>query len=162
MNYLEPTENLKYCNDAIALKEKIEDDFLTLGEYLHNIKEHSLFEPQWSSFIEFCFELKMSQNTINKLIQIYKVFVLDYGIGRNQITNAGVSLVTDILPVINTKKDALKWLGKASLLTRQDLRRELIEHKTGVDMTKCKHEDTYVVEICRDCGERKQINNETR
>ena len=153
----ELTDGLKYCNDALALRESIEDDFLVLGEHLYNIKEHNLFEPQWSSFIEFCFELRMSQNNINKLMQIYKTFILEYGFERKQITTAGVSLLSDVLPAIENKKDATKWLAKASLLTRQDLRKELIEHKTGIDMRKCKHKDTYTVEICRTCGERKQI-----
>lgn len=151
-----PNENLKYCNDALALRESIETDFLTLGEYLHNIKEHNLFEPQWSSFLEFCFELRMSQNNINKLIQIHKTFVLDYKLERKQIANAGVSLLTDILPAIQNKKDAVKWLDKATLLTRNDLRKELLECKTGVSMTKCRHKNSYLISICRDCGQRTQ------
>lgn len=152
-----PTDNLKYCEEALALRESIEDDFLLLGESLYNIREHNLFEPQWSSFVEFCFELRMTQASINRLIQIHKVFVLDYELPRKEITHAGVSNLFDVLSSIQNKKDAQKWLAKATLLTRQDLRKELTEHKTGIDMRKCKHKNTYVVEICKDCGERKQI-----
>ena len=152
-----PTDNLKYCNDALSLRESIENDFLSLGEYLYNIKEHNLFEPQWSSFVEFCFELRMSQSSINKLIQLHKTFILDYQLPKAEITRAGASNLFDVLSSINNKKDAQKWLTKATLLTRQDLRKELTEHKTGIDMRNCKHKDTYHIEVCRDCGERKQI-----
>lgn len=156
MNHL-PADNLKYCNDALALRESIENDFLVLGEYLYNIREHNLFEPQWSSFVEFCFELRMSQSNINRLIQIHERFVLEYGFKREEITRAGASLLSDIMPAISTRKQAVKWLEKATLLTRQDLRKELTEFKTGIQMKDCKHKDTYTVEICRNCGERKQI-----
>lgn len=151
------TDNLKYCQDAIEMKKNIEGGFVDLGEYLYNIKEHNLYEPQWSSFLEFCYELRMSQNVINKLIQVYKMFILDYGLKKEELTTAGVSLIYDVLPAIRSKKDAQHWLAQASLLTRSDLRKELTEHKTGVPMAKCKHKDTYHIEICRDCGDRKQI-----
>jgi hypothetical protein len=160
MNHdITPTDNLKYCNDALALREDIEVNFLLLGEYLYNIKEHRLYEPQWSDWIEYCFETRISQNNINKLIQIHKTFILEYGFERKQIATAGVSLLSDVLPAIQNKKDATEWLKKATLLTRQDLRKELTEHRTGIDMAKCKHKDTYTIEICRTCGQRHEVHD---
>src|SRR3990167_4559410 len=128
-----PTDNLKYCNDALTLRESIENDFLVLAEHLHNIKEHHLYEPQWSSFVEFCFELRMSQGSIDRLIQVHKTFILQYNLPRQEITHAGVGNLFEVLSSIHTKKDAQKWLTKATTLTRQDLRKELTEHKTGID-----------------------------
>jgi len=154
------TDNLKYCNEAIELKQNIERDFLSLGEYLYNIKEHNLFEPQWSSFLEFCDELKMTPSNAYRLIKIFKVFVLDYNIEKKLISDASVSSLMEIVPIIQTKKEALGWLKKSTLLTRQDLRKELTEHKNGVDMIKCLHKNVYQIEICRDCGERHQIGIE--
>ncbi len=151
-----PVENIKYCNDALALRNKIEDDFLLFGEYLYNIREHRLYEPQWSSFVEFCFELRMTQSSINRLIQLHKVFVLDYGLSKKSITHAGVSNLFDVMAVIKNKEDAKEWLAKAEILTRGDLRRELMEHKTGVDIAKCRHKDYYLLKICRGCGDRMQ------
>ncbi len=156
MTYLKQTDNLEYCNNALNLRESIENDFLVLGEHLYNIREHNLFEPQWSSFVEFCFELRMSQSNINRLIQIHEKFILEYGFQRKEITRAGASLLSDILPAITSKQEATEWLEKATLLTRSDLRKELTEFKTGIQMKHCKHKDTYLVEICRKCGERKQ------
>lgn len=151
-------QKLSYCNKALEIKNDLECRFILLGEYLYNIKEHSLFEPQWSSFQEFCMELKMSTNTINKLMQVYKVFVLNYNIPMDTLATAGgFSLIADTLPAIHSREDAMEWLGKTTVLTREDMRKELKEKKTGILMSECKHSNTYTVTVCRDCGETKQI-----
>lgn len=147
-------KHLKYCNDAIDLKNRLETDFLVLGELLYEIREKSLWEPNWQSWEEFSWELKMSANTINKLIQIYKTLILGYGFTKEQIANAGGwTLVAEVLPRIASKKDALKWLHNAQTLTRADLRKTIKEEKTGVSMTTCTHQTTRLVEICTGCGE---------
>lgn len=149
---------LGYCEKALELKKDIEENFLLLGEYLYNIKEHQMYTPQWSSFDEYIDELKMSTSNVNRLIQIHKTFVLDYGFSSQEIITAGgSSSLGDILPVITSRKTAEKWMTLSGTLTRKDLRNELIEAKTGVLQTSCGHKNTYTVEICRDCGERKQI-----
>lgn len=154
-----PVENLKYCNETLELKATIEGGFLTLAEHLYNIKTHNLFEPQWSSFLEFCDELRMSQNNINKLIQIHEKFVLEYGIDKEQIKTAGGwSTLQEILPMVSSKKLAVKWLESASLLSRADLRKNIIEEKTGIDMRNCFCDtDYYIIKICRKCGKRISI-----
>lgn len=153
------TDNLQYCQDALALKKNIEVDFLSLGEYLYNIKEHNLFDPQWGSFLEFCDELKMSQNTVNKLIQIHETFILGYGFSVDQIsTVGGWGALQEILPMVKSKKDAVRWLKEASLLTSSDLRKNIREEKTGVDMARCRHKDSYIIRICRTCGDRMQLD----
>lgn len=129
-----------------------------LGEELYNIKEKMLWEGVYGSWEEFTVELKMSNNTINKLMQIYKTLVLSYGLSNEQITTAGGwSVVADVLPMITSKKDALKWLNQAQSLTRADLRKEIKESKTGIVMTQCSHKNTYKIEVCKDCGERYQV-----
>lgn len=144
-----------YCNRAISLKNALERDFMLLAEHLYKIKEYELWRANWGSWIEYTWELKMSATTIKQLIQVYKTFVVDYGITKEQLgTAGGLSHVADTLPVIKNKKDALRWLVKAQTLTRADLRKELTEAKTGIPMASCKHSETYTVEICKHCGER--------
>lgn len=152
--------NFDYCNEAIDLKNKLEGSFLELGARLYQIKENSLYEPNWASWVEFTWELKMSDNTINKLIQIYKTLILGYGFNNQQILNAGGwTVVADVLPMITSKKDALRWLNLASTLTRTDLRKEIKEAKTGIDMGDCKHINTrrIMIEICNICGQKHEI-----
>lgn len=151
-------QKLDYCNKAIKLKNDLEGGFIALGEYLHNIKENSLWEASWGSWDEFTWELKMSQNMINKLVQIYRTFVLEYGMTQEQISTAGGwSVVADVLPMVTSKKEALHWLNKAQSLTRADLRKEMQEEKTGIIMSTCSHPETYTIEICKVCGDRKRV-----
>lgn len=151
------TDNLKYCNDTLDLKKEIEGNFIYLAERLHTIKQHNLFEPQWSSFLEFCFEMRISQNMANKLMQIYEVFILGYGFKPEEITTVGGwGTLQEILPMVKTKKDAVHWMKEASILTVSDLRKNIREERTGIDMAKCKHSNSYVVRICKDCGDKIQ------
>jgi hypothetical protein len=152
-------QKLDYCTSALKLKNDLEGGFLKLGEYLYNIKENNLWEASWGSWLEFTWELKMSMNVINKLMQIHRELVLGYAVNPEYIQNAGGwSVVSECLPVIKSKPDALKWLNHAQGLTRQDLRREIKEQQTGIPQASCHHHNIYTIEICQDCGQRvKQI-----
>ncbi len=151
-------KNLDFCNRALELKTALESNFLVLGEYLYQIKEGCLYEPNWQSWQEFSWELKMSENSINKLMQIYKTLILGYGFTHQQILTAGGwSMVAEVLPMITSKKDALKWLTAASNLTRGDLRKEIKEAKTGLPMAACSHKNTFTMRVCRDCGEKHEV-----
>lgn len=151
-------QNLKYCTDTINLKKEIEQSFLTLGEHLYNIKRDEMFLPQWSSWDEYVTEIKMSLNMANKLIQIYETFILEYKFAPEDITTAGGwTVVAEILPVIENRDDAENWLNMASELTRDDLRKEVKEAKSGVEMATCAHADTYIIRICRCCGNKEEI-----
>lgn len=141
------------CQRAIALKNDLENGFLVLAEQLYKIKENSLWRGVYASWEDFGTELKMSRNSINKLVQIYGTFVVSYGIDLQRIKNAGgFSLVADILPAVHSKKDAEHWLGLVETLTRSDLRKELKEAKTGVSESACDHKKCNRFDVCEDCG----------
>lgn len=145
-----------YCNSALKLKNDLETGFIVLGEYLHNIYVNNLWQASYSSWEEYTWELKMSSNHINKLMQIYRTLVLSYGLkAEHIITAGGWSVVADLLPMIGSKKDALKWLNKAQLLTRSDLRKEMKEAKTGVLIGSCSHDKWTEVTLCQceNCGD---------
>lgn len=147
------SKNLKYCENALDLKKSLEESYLKLGEYLYEIKDKEMYLPQWSSWEVFTMELKMSQNAINKMVQIYTKLVLEYSIApADIITAGGWTVIAELLPVIDSKKDAVEWLEKAQELTREDLRTEVKEARTGVPQQHCKHKNTYTIVVCRDCG----------
>lgn len=151
-------QNLDYCQKALDLKSEIEGNFIFLAEYLYHIKENQMYEPQWSSFDEFCMELKMSSSNVFKLIQVYKTFILGYGFtSKDMITAGGISSIADILPMVTSRKTAEHWLGLTATLTRADLRKELVEARTGIPQMACLHANTYVVSVCRDCGDKYEI-----
>lgn len=158
MKEISETKKNEYCNGAIKLKIDIERDFIVLGEMLYRIKKEQMFEAGWSSWEEFEMELKLSSATISKIIRIYEIFCLRYSFTAKVLAEAGGwSSIAEVLPVINedtTRKRAEELLDICTTQSRTDVRRTIQEAKTGVDMTKCKHLDTYTLQICRDCGER--------
>lgn len=149
-------QNLEYVEETKGLKEAIEGRFIELGKRLKRIRDERLFEPQYHSFDEWLPEMKMSQPTISKLINIYDRFVTEYGISEQQLLKAGGwTVIAEILPVSKTKEDAKEWIEKAENLTRTDLRAEIKEHKTGKKEKKrkdCEHRKAYDQRVCPSCG----------
>jgi hypothetical protein len=153
--------NLDFCQHTIALKENIERTFIELGRRLFKIREERLYEPFYDSFNVYCDELKLSQSTISKLVNIYKKFILEYGFTAKQLMKAGGwGVMAEALPVIKSKADARDFLEKAETLTLRDMRKEVLEKKTGMDQRTCKHKDDfYVLQICRVCGDRQTLED---
>lgn len=148
-------ENLDFCRETIALKSNLERTYLELGRRLFKIREQRLFEPYYDSFNEYCMELKLSHSTVNKLVNIYKKFILEFGFSPMRLMRAGGwTVVAETLPVVRTKADADEFLEKAERLSLADMRRELKEKKLGIDQRKCEHKDIYDLRICRTCGSR--------
>lgn len=152
-------QKLNVCTEALKLKKNIEMNFIVLGEYLLKIREEKMYEGQWDSFGEFLEEMHLSEPTANKIINIFKTFVLQYNVPRKEIADAGGwTKLYVTLPLVKSKKDALHWIEQSSVLSIRDLSKEVKERETGIEMRKCKHADTYTIRICRDCGDREQVH----
>jgi hypothetical protein len=150
-------KNYNYCEETISLKKTIESSFLEMGKRLRDIRDKRLYEPQWTSFPEYLAEMKLSESQASKLINIYNKFVLEYQFTTEEILQTGGwAVLAEVLPVIRDKESATEWLEKAKNLTMQDLRIEVKERKTGKSMDGCKHENTYTITICRDCGNKQR------
>lgn len=148
-----------YCQDTIGLIKQIQGGFIDLASRLHKIKTEQLWEGGFSSWDEFCEETKLSYSTIQKLIQIYDVFILRYGFGIARIASVGGwSILAEGLPIIKSKSDAEAFLDDAEVLSLRDIRKNVTARKKGLSVTHiCKHLNTYKIEICRDCGERHEV-----
>lgn len=151
------TQKYDYCQQAIAIKKHTEVGFVALAGHLYHIREDSLWNVTYSSFQEFSDELKMSQSTISKLINIYKKFVIEYGFTDDELSKSGGwSILAETLPLISSRSHAEHWLELSTTLTASDLRKEVLEAKNGITSTSttttCEHPDLYITEICPDCG----------
>lgn len=147
----------KYCEDTLKLKDVIENSFLMLGERLKKIKDEDMFKPQWDSWDEYLEEMKMSQATASKLINIYSKFVLEYGISTDiLLESGGWSTLAELLPYAKSKEDANELIHEAGILTRKDLRVKLNERKSGIAQEECLHE-FYELRICRKCQLKEKI-----
>lgn len=143
------------CNEALALKDKIEASFIHLGKYLYEIKSARLFEAGWESWGEFLMDMKMSEAMASKLITIYQVFVLDFKIKTDLIAEAGGwTVVYDLIPLAKDKESALKWLRLAKDMTRMDIKKEAALGKGEKEPEDCDHE------WCKMCGKCKMKYDE--
>lgn len=146
--------NTEFCAATLELKNSIEVSFLELGKRLLNIRDERLFEPNWESFPSYLQEMKMTEATASRLINIYAKFVLEYELAPAKVAEAGGwATLSELLPVIKrgTKEEAVAWLNKASTLTKDDLRKEVKEAMSGIEMAKCKHEETLLFKRCVTC-----------
>ena len=157
-----PAARVGFCNATIAFKGKIEHDFLELGRRLMMIRDEKLYADQWETFEDFIVDLKnISEATASKLINIYRVFVIEYKIPVKRLVSAGGwTMIAEIIPLIKNKADATQWLHKATELTRTDLRREITEAKTGVSMAECTHphDQQVYLRVCLACGIKERVN----
>lgn len=155
-------KNYQFCQSTIENMNRIESDFMARAADLYQIRALRMFLPSWDSFEEFCMELKgIKYKSVMKLIGIHEKFVLSYKISPARISKAGGwTTVAEVLPVVKDKKDAEKWLNLAENQSREHLRQTVKERKTGVDMTKCKHKNSYIIRVCPDCGSKERVYEE--
>ncbi len=148
---------LDFCSHTIAFKHFIETQWLEFAGQLKEIRDRELYKGRWDSFEDFIADptMALDKGTASKMITIFERFILEYKISNFKIAQVGGwSKVAEILPVVKDKKSAEQWLSNATSLSKSDLRKEVKEEKTGIQMSKCKHEDYYIVKICRRCGDK--------
>lgn len=150
--------NYGYCKETLTFKVKLEEGYLVLAERLKKIRDERLFAQGWEYFGDFLEEMHMSETTASKMINIYEKFVLEWKFSSEDLLQAGGwSSIAETLPIVKTREDAEDALLQAGTLTRGDLRKYVTEKKTGKPMDLCLHEDSYNINICRSCGERRAI-----
>ncbi len=149
------SENLNFCEETISKKHLIEVSWIELCARLKEIRDKGLWEGRWDSFEDFLHDPQMSLDkaSASKMITIHEKFVIEYKMSPARIANAGGwSKIAEILPAVKDKESAEEWIDKSASLSKSDLRKEVKEEKTGIEMSKCEHKDTYIIRVCRDCG----------
>lgn len=151
-------QNFNYCQETLVLKETIEGSFLELADRIMRIRNGRLFEPQWTSFSEYCSEMDMKESTASRLINILERYVLTKWKTHADIVKiGGWTVAAELLPLIKTREDADKWFALAEVHSREDLRRDKKEALTGIVQTECKHPNSFKVLVCPDCLDRQRI-----
>lgn len=145
-----------YCEETIKIKGDIEKGYMVLCARLHKIKEERLYEASYSSWSLFLDELKIDRATAERMVKIYDTFVVRYGISPAKIEGAGGwSVVAELLPISNSKEEAEEALDYATGALKKDVRIFVHSKRYGKDTEKmCRHPNTYLVRICRDCADR--------
>lgn len=144
--------NKKFCDDVMGLKKNIEISFLEIGKRLKVIRDDEKFRPYWETFDDYLIEMRMTKGTASKLINIYEKFVLEFKMAVPLLAEVGWSPLSEILPVVKTKKDAVHWVKVATDNPLRELRDEIREKRTGIDQSKCRHKEGWVtIRICKVC-----------
>lgn len=148
-------KNFNYCMDTLHAYCKLNIEYFYIAEKLQKIQNERLYEPQWSTFWEYCMEMRaMSLDTIKKLMAVHRKYVVEYKISPEKMDKIGWTVLGEALPLIKSKEQAMKLIESPE--TRQHIKKTIKEMKTGIKMDECKHEDSYLVRICRTCGDRWQ------
>lgn len=146
-------KNHNFCTDTIELCAKINTGFIILAERLYKIREERLFEPYWDSFYEFVLDMNaVSMGTVSRLLKVYQKYCIDLNMKPKTISKGEWSILYTAIPVVKSKDDALFYIETPN--TRQAILAEIKEKKTGIPQASCDHEDSYLIRICRKCGDR--------
>lgn len=125
---LTPEERFK----AIGLiKDRLEEDFVALGELLSEMKRMRTFKIKgYKNFKEFieC-EYNMSNTLASKLIAIYDIYIKDMNIDTETVKEIGMDRLSLIKPLIkDTSYDVQEeWVKQAEELSHQDLKEKIKE-----------------------------------
>lgn len=141
----------KYLDDTLALRQNLEEGFISLGERFKKIRDERLYEGVYDSFKEFLDEARTSEATASKLITIYEKLVEGYNFPRERLAMIGWSSAYEIAKYSKTKKEAGELISIGSGARRSDLQDEIRERKTGCSEHQFNGE-RLVLKRCITCG----------
>ncbi|MGC9361320.1 MAG: hypothetical protein ACP5F3_00150 [Candidatus Syntrophosphaera sp.] len=119
---------------AVAnLKEKLEDNFITLGQLLSEIKRSKIFRmkgyEKFKDFVES--EYSLSSSLAGKLVQVFDVFIEEMDLDEGTVKDIGFDRLQMIRPIVHKADwdERDEWVEKASKLPTKDLRDHIKEIK---------------------------------
>jgi len=112
-----------------ALKKRLEDDFIALGNLLSEIKRTKAFRLRgYKSFKDFVEgEYSMAGGFAARLINIHDLFVDELDIPEADLTRIGMDKLAMIRPMVKDcpYEETEQWVEKAQQLTASELREEI-------------------------------------
>lgn len=120
--------------EAISnLRDKIQDNFIELGELFLEIKHRKLFKAKgfisMKDFVES--EYNISYYLVSKLIDNYSLFVKELGLYQDFLKKLGFDKLNIIKPMIKNKEYSIQkeWLDNAEKYEITDLKEMIKEIK---------------------------------
>lgn len=119
---------------AIAnLREELEDNFITLGQLLSEVKRTKLYKfkgyENFKDFIES--EYRMSGALAGKLVQTFDLFIEEMDVDEATVKDIGFDRLQMIRPLVQKAEwaDRDAWVEKAEEMPAKDLREHIKELK---------------------------------
>lgn len=119
---------------AVAnLKDRLEENFVSLGQLLSEIKRSKLFRMKgYESFKDFVeAEYSFSGSLAGKLVSVFDIFIEEMDVDEGTIRGIGFDRLQMIQPLVR-KADWLQrdeWVQKAGEMPTKDLREHIKEVK---------------------------------
>ena len=120
-------------NAVANLSQKLEDNFISLGELLSDIKRGKLFIYKgYESFKDFIeSEYKLSGTLGGKLVQTFDLFIDEMDVDEGTLKEIGFDRLQMIRPLVKkadwSERDA--WVDLAAEMPMKDLRAHIKEYK---------------------------------
>ncbi len=119
---------------AVAnLKDQLEDNFISLGQLLSEIKRSKLFlfkgYEKFKDFVEA--EYQLSSSLAGKLVTTFDLFIEEMDIAENEVKEIGFDRLQMIKPFMQKAdwKERDEWVHKAEEMPTKDLRDHIKELK---------------------------------
>jgi len=123
---LTPEERFKAIG---TLKNRLEEDFVALGELLSEMKRMRTFKIKgYKNFKEFIeSEYNMSNTLAAKLIAVYDIYIKDMNMDSETVKEIGMDRLSLIKPLIKDSSYEVQeeWVKQAEELTHQDLKEKI-------------------------------------
>jgi len=140
--------------------------YLYQGKILKKIKENNLYKylgkgPEFESFELYTTSKGIDLRKAYYLMQIYDVFILQYGYKPEELSDTHWTSLRSLLPCVN-KHNVKELVEKARILTRSHLDIEMKQLKSGLvtmeDLEKHEHTWKFISYYrCSICGEKSII-----
>lgn len=156
------TENDKhvFCETTIRHKADLETGYILFGGRLCRIKDERLWEAGWDSWDEYLMEMKLTDSSASRIMNIYRTFRLRFGIPEKKLALAGGwTVLAEYLPLVRpdtTKEEVDEWVEDAARMPRKHIREHIMEKRKGVSISECKH-DFYLLRCCKKCPYRERV-----
>lgn len=148
-------EQAKYVRETLKLRDTIEGAFIALGERFYKIREESLWHGMYESYAEFLADMRVSEATASKLMQVYRTYIVEFKIAPSKLAKIGYSNLYMAIPLIE-KHGVESAIEKAASLRREDIQDEVREDAHG----DCAHDwENITIRACMTCGKKERLQN---
>ncbi|MCD4818942.1 MAG: hypothetical protein K8S23_09645 [Candidatus Cloacimonetes bacterium] len=115
------------------VKKRLEDDFVTLGQLLSEIKRTKAFRIKgYKTFKDFVEdEFQFSGAFASKMISNYELFIEELDINESSVKNIGLDKLNMIKSLVKdvSYEETEKWINKAETMPTADLREDIKQAK---------------------------------
>lgn len=147
-------ESAKYVRDTLKLRDTIESAFIALGERFYRIREEALWQGIYESYAEFLTDMRVSEATASKLMQVYRTYIVEHKIAPVKLAKIGWSNLYIAIPLLQ-KNSIESVIEKAASLRRADIEDEVRDEANP----NCQHDwEEVKLRVCNTCGRRERVS----